>query len=476
MITPADIYSIPPERWICFSTKHSKIWIVFLIPPLSYNSVFRSLDESRVKGIHLRIAALSSGGSFLDGYDISIVSVAILVLTSEFSLSSGDETLLLGATIIGMVFGGVLGGYLTDRRGRKYIYLWDMVLFIVFAALTAVSTTFTELLVFRLLLGVAIGADYAISPTIIAEYSPVKQRGRLLTISGLSWFIGAAVSYGAGYFLSPLGAVSWRYMFLLGVIPAVIVLVLRASIPESPRWLVEQGRMEEAEKSMRRVDEKATIYEPVSGEKTSFRLLFSRKYIRATVYISVFWFILDAVTLVIALQGPNILETLGLSSTNASGTAAVIATIAIIGAVFTFLVVDRIGRKTVTAIGFAGMFITLLAASFVFSYSSSILLIVILFILFEISQEFGPGITNSIYPQELYPTNIRATAQGFGTTVSRIGAIVGIFMFSAVADPFGTAAGLLMLAVLSLLGLIATFVLGIETKGKSLEELTSGKK
>lgn len=438
--------------------------------------MFRSLDESRVKGIHLRIAALSSGGSFLDGYDISIVSVAVLFLTSEFSLSSSDETLLVGATVIGMIFGGILGGYLTDKRGRKYIYLWDMVLFVVFTVLTAISTTFTELVVFRLLLGIAIGADYAISPTIIAEYSPVKHRGKLLTISGLSWFIGAAISYAAGLFLSPLGVISWRYMFLLGVIPAVIVLILRTSIPESPRWLVEKGRIEEAEKSARRVVEGSRIEAAAKGEKASFRTLFSKRYIAATVFIAVFWFILDAVTYVIALLGPTILVDLGMTKPVASGTAAIIAAIAIVGAVFTFFVVDRIGRKTVTVIGFAGMFVTLLAAAISLQYAAGILIIVVLFILFEISQEFGPGITNSIYPQELYPTSIRATAQGFGTTVSRLGAIAGLVIYSAFAIPFGISAGLLLLAVLSLLGLILTLALGIETKGKSLEELTESSK
>ncbi len=435
--------------------------------------MFKSLDESRVKGIHLKITAMSSGGSFLDGYDISIVSVAVLLLTTEFSLSSNEESLLLGSTLIGMIFGGIIGGYLTDIKGRRYIYLWDMLFFIILSILTAISTSFGELLIFRLLLGVAIGADYAISPTIISEYSPVKHRGKLLTISGLSWFVGAAVSYAAGYFLSPLGIAAWRYMFLLGVIPAIIVLVLRSSIPESPRWLVEKGKTSEAEISLKKVVGDGSIQIPLRTKNVTFRDLFSRRYIRSTIFVSFFWFILDAITLVIALQGPSVLEDLGLTPANASVSASIIASIAIIGAIFTFMVIDRFGRKTVTVIGFAGMFVTLLVAALVIAYVPSILFIIVLFIIFEISQEFGPGITNSIYPQELYPTKIRATAQGFGTTISRIGAVTGIFIFSAVTTSFGLASGIFMLSLLSLTGLIITLVLGIETKGKSLEELTA---
>ncbi len=167
------------------------------------------------------------------------------------------------------------------------------------------------------------------------------------------------------------------------------------------------------------------------------------------------------------------LEDLGLTPANASVSASIIASIAIIGAIFTFMVIDKLGRKTVTIIGFAGMFVSLLVAALVIAYIPSILFIIVLFIIFEISQEFGPGITNSIYPQELYPTNIRATAQGFGTTISRIGAVTGIFIFSAVTTSFGLASGIFMLSLLSLTGLIITLILGIETKGKSLEELTS---
>ncbi len=102
--------------------------------------MFESIDNSPIKKVHLRITALSSGGSFLDGYDISIISIAVLVL--PFSLTSIDITLLLGSTLLGMVFGGVFIGYLTDIKGRRYIYLWDMAFFILFTFLTAISFTF----------------------------------------------------------------------------------------------------------------------------------------------------------------------------------------------------------------------------------------------------------------------------------------------------------------------------------------------
>ncbi len=433
--------------------------------------MFNALDESKLKKVHLRITALSSGGSFLDGYDISIISVAILVLQSQFSLTSTEITILLGSTILGMVFGGITVGYLTDLKGRRYVYLWDMAFFILFTVLSAVATDYLQLLLFRVLLGVAIGADYAITPTIIAEFSPVKHRGKLLSFSGAAWFIGAFVSYGIGTVLIPLGDVSWRYMFLIGVIPAVIVLTLRRDVPESPRWLLSHGENEEANASMKEIDRNARVEAPVTYTRTRIGDLFRKKYIAATAFISVFWFALDAVTYVIALDGPSILHGLGISADTASGYATVIAFLAIIGAVIAILFIDTTGRKDLTMIGFTGMVITLLLAAFLFKYYPAVIYIVVLFVIFEISQELGPGITNSVYPQELYPTQIRSTAQGFGTTMSRVGALFGIFTFAFIADVYGFSVGMIFLAAISFIGLAVTLWLGKETAGKSLEEL-----
>ena len=433
--------------------------------------MFETLDDSKLKKVHFKIATLSSGGSFLDGFDISIISVAILILRPEFALTPTEVTLLLGSTILGMIFGGIVVGYIADLKGRRYLYLWDMIFFIVFTVLCAIATDYLQLLIFRLLLGIAIGADYAITPTIIAEFSPAKHRGMLLSLAGAAWFIGAFGAYGIGTLLIPLGDVSWRYMFLIGIIPAIIILVLRRDVPESPRWLLSHGKNEKANESMEIIDSKAHIQAPVTYTKTKISDLFRKKYIAATVFISVFWFALDAVTYVIALNGPSILEDLGLTSDAASGYATIIALLAIIGAAIAIIFIDSIGRKSLTAIGFAGMVVTLLLAAVLFKYSPIVIYTVLLFVVFEITEELGPGIISSVYPQELYPTEIRSTAQGFGTTISRVGALFGIFSFALVSALYGIGGGLIFLAGISGVGLIVTLLLGKETARKSLEEL-----
>uniref|UniRef100_UPI00307F3851 MFS transporter n=1 Tax=Ferroplasma sp. TaxID=2591003 RepID=UPI00307F3851 len=430
------------------------------------------LDDSKVKLYHIRIATLSSAGSLLDGYDISVVSVAILILTSEFSLNALDQTLLLGSTLIGMIFGGVFIGYLTDKKGRRKLYMLDMALFILFTVLTAISFNFTELVIFRLFLGVAIGADYAISPTIIAEFAPVKHRGQLLTLNGMFFFIGAAISYLAGFLLIPIGEISWRYLFLIGVIPATIILVLRTSVPESPRWLANRGNYNDADKTMESLGLKVNNNK-IEPEKNSFKKLFQGKYLKYTIFISIIWFSLDAVAYVLDLIGPTILESLKLSASAASGTAAIVAMTAIVGAVITLFLIDKVGRKPITSIGFLGMAVSLFFAAYSFIYFPNLFFIVIMVILLEIFEELGPGITTAIYPQELYPTEIRATAQGFGTTISRIGALVGIGSYMIIASYYGNGGGLIFLCAVSLIGLITVILMGTETKNKSLEETSS---
>ncbi len=211
---------------------------------------FKSLDEAPLRSSHLRITILSAMGTFLDGYDISIIGAALTVLPSlptfHYVATPLGKGLMAASTTIGMLIAGLLGGYLTDLRGRKFLYLWDMVVFLIFTTLISLAFSFWDLFIYRVILGLAIGADYAISPTIISEFAPVKYRGMLLSINTLMWWVGAAVAYVIGFLLLPLGPNSWRYMFAIGLIPAIIVLILRRTIPESARWLAMQGEVEKA--------------------------------------------------------------------------------------------------------------------------------------------------------------------------------------------------------------------------------------
>ena len=330
-----------------------------------------------------------------------------------------------------------------------------------------------------ILLGLGLGADYAIGATIIGEFSPVKYRGKLLVTNVLSWFLGAAVASISGFLLLPLGNQSWRYMFLLGIIPAVIILILRRDVPESARWLANKGKTKEAadvERELTGTTDNLAIIK--KDNKNPLKELLSRKYLKSLLFVGIFWFTFDASFYGISIFSPTILELLGLKARMAVLGSAVFDMFAILGSVIAILLIDRIGRKGITIIGFSGMVVSLAALGIITFYvpnkSAFItdgVLIFAMFLIFYVTEAIGPGSTDFVYPIELFPTEDRATAQGFGTSVSRIGAILGITTFPFIVSIYGFSTSLFFFTGLSVIGLLATVFLATETKGKTLEEI-----
>lgn len=447
------------------------------------NSPYAALDTAEIKKIHYKITALSAVGVFLDGFDISIIGVALTLITALPSFSYATtplgKGLMAASTTIGMFVGAIVFGYVTDRRGRKFMYMWDMVAFVVFTAAIALAFDYWSLFIFRTILGLAIGADYSISTTIISEFSPKQSRGKLLAVNVSAWWVGSAVAFMIGYVLLPLGINSWRWMFAVGMIPATIVLVLRRSVPESPRWLAGAGKADQARSVLEQIT--GQTGEVANGTaNVSLGTLFSRKYARAALFVALFWFSYDVAFYGIGLFTPTILSIFGLSRSNAVLGSAVFAAVAVIGSFLCIATVDKWGRKAVTILGFSGMSVSLLVLSIVainaprsaFTAGGFAVVIAAMYILFQLTQTWGPGGTDFIFPQELFPTSIRATGQGWGTSVSRIGAILGLVGFPQIVAYAGLGDGLLLFFAFSVVGLLVTIFLGTETKGKTLEEIT----
>ncbi|MCL4312091.1 MAG: sugar porter family MFS transporter [Candidatus Thermoplasmatota archaeon] len=442
---------------------------------------YNALDNAKMNSLHKKITALSVGGTFLDGYDISIISVALIVMSKPVYGLTTDfgRAMIAASTVIGMLFGAILFGYITDLYGRRTMYMYDMVLFIILTAAEAFSWNFASLFIMRFILGLGLGADYAIGTTIIGEFSPVKYRGKLLVTNVLSWFLGAAVASISGFLLLPLGNQSWRYMFLLGIIPAVIILILRRDVPESARWLANKGKTKEAadvERELTGTTDNLAIIK--KDNKNPLKELLSRKYLKSLLFVGIFWFTFDASFYGISIFSPTILELLGLKARMAVLGSAVFDMFAILGSVIAILLIDRIGRKGITIIGFSGMVVSLAALGIITFYvpnkSAFItdgVLIFAMFLIFYVTEAIGPGSTDFVYPIELFPTEDRATAQGFGTSVSRIGAILGITTFPFIVSIYGFSTSLFFFTGLSVIGLLATVFLATETKGKTLEEI-----
>jgi len=200
----------------------------------------------------LLIAVTAAVGGLLFGYDTSVISGAILFVRSLFQLSSTQTELAVSIVLAGAALGAAVAGYFADRFGRKPVLIVDAVIFGVFAIVTGSANGLALFLVARFLVGVAVGVASMITPLYIAEVAPARIRGALVTLNQLAIVTGIVVAYYVDYLFS--GAGNWRAMFISAVVPSVVLLVALVFLPESPRWLATQQRLDEALRILSRVE------------------------------------------------------------------------------------------------------------------------------------------------------------------------------------------------------------------------------
>jgi MFS transporter, putative metabolite transport protein len=434
------------------------------------------VDDSPLKKFHIKLTFFSAGGPFLDGYILSIVGMALISLNKSFEINSFWNGLLGSSALIGVFIGGIIFGYLTDRIGRESMYRLDLLAFLVLSVLQIFATNVEQLFIIRLLLGIAIGADYPIATSLLTEFAPKKYRGKLIGFLTVSWYVGATVAYFVGYFLLNSGPDAWKWMLGSSAIPSVIVLLMRLNTPESPRWLLSKGQTEKALQIMKNIyGESTTLADIPSGpvQKPSIMKLFSPAYRKRTIFVMLFWNFQLIPMFAIYTFAPTLLETFNLNSGNLSHIgSALISFMFLVGCTVATFFVDKIGRRALLIGGFFFTSIALLGLGLAPEASSWI--IISLFFMYAF---FGgaPAILEWAYPNELFPTDIRGTAVGFSTTVSRIGASVGTFALPIALTSFGVGTTMLITAGLNIIGLLIAISMAPETKNLSLEEASKEK-
>jgi MFS transporter, putative metabolite transport protein len=430
------------------------------------------MDTPELAKLRRKITLLSGAGTFLDGFDLVIIAVALPVLLDYFpGIGVGQIALITASAIFGALIGATWGGRLTDKYGRKAMYLIDLICFVVFAIGAALSWDVWSLIVFRFLLGIGVGADYPISATLVAEFSSSKGRGAHSGSLGAMWFVGALAAYVTGILLEPLGPESWRYMFLVGAVFAIIVLIARRSLPESPRWLASVGREEDAQKIMRQLTGHDVEIPSGTIKRQPISALFNEKYLRTTIFVTGFWTCYAIAYYGITIYTPSILDEFNKDGSRfiAYLGSGVVALLGLIGAIIGLNLTDRWGRRPLIITSFSGLALALLILTF--TPSPGLGLLVALFSMAVLFANMGGGILNFVYPTELYPTGIRATGMGFATSVSRIGSILGVLVFPAMIEAWGQQVALGFFFAVAMVALILCVMLAPETKGRSLEEL-----
>ena len=430
---------------------------------------FENIGKSRKLTV---ITLLSSMGVFMDGYALSIFSSAYIYLKSSFLDRAIFVSLAASAIYMGMFVGSIVLGRLSDSYGRRKLYVYDLAITSFFLIMTGLSSNIFQFFLFQILAGIGIGADYPISSSIQAEFSPRKTRGKYLVFNIFSWTIGSLVFYAISIPIVLLsGDLAWRLMYITGAIIPFLVILSRRRMPESPYWLVKEGRSTEAyavSNSMLNSKENVLVSPPaVEKGKTSFSEI--SRFLPLIIFTSVAWFCYDVASYGVWNYTPSLFFQEG-----SSYVSTIISTLledipVIAGTIVCLLSIDRIGRKKLEASGFLLAGLSLIAFGIVSFHS--ILAFSMIFSAFALMHFFhnaGPTNITYLYPAEIFPTRIRGTAMGISTAASRVGAILGVFAFPLLINGLSITYGLLFFAIFEITGFCFTIFLAPETRGKSL--------
>jgi MFS transporter, putative metabolite transport protein len=423
-------------------------------------------DDVQPSGFHVRVSFAASGGSFSDGYVLGTVGIALSLARDSLHLGSLWLGLLGGASLAGLFLGSLLLAPLADRIGRRPLLVPTMAAFAVISVSQFFVVAPWQLLILRLLLGLMLGIDYVVGCTVVAEFAPLRLRGRLLSVLVFLWAVGYTVAFIAGTALAASVANAWRWILLSSAIPAAIVFLVRLGIPESPPWLVQRGRTAEAAKIIARyVGRNVQLpLMPPSSAKAGWTELFSARYRRRTLVGAVFYTTQVIPYFALGTFIPTVLQGLGIQNAYASG--VVFNVFILLGSAFGLWLIDKVTRRQFLVGTFYLSSATLLFLVVAKAAPPSVIVIATALFAFVLSASTN---MDFVYLPELFPTRLRASGVGFGTAASRIGSAVSTFMLPVCVDELGIRPTLGICVGVLLTGAITCHVFAPETQGQSIE-------
>ncbi|MGM7721370.1 sugar porter family MFS transporter [Metabacillus sp. Hm71] len=417
-------------------------------------------------------------GGLLFGYDTGVISGALLFIKDDLGLTPFMEGLVVSGVLIGALVGAAFCGPFADRVGRKKAIIWLGVLFSIGAIGTGLAGNVEVLILFRIELGVAVGGASAIVPLYLSEMAPAAIRGRVASLNTLMNAIGILLAYLINYAFSSSGR--WDWMLLLAVIPSLLLMIGMLFMPESPRWLLQNNREDEARKVLlltRDADniesEIRNIKELKPEGKVPLSELFSplmRPILLIGVGVAVFQQIIGTNTII--YYTPTILADSGMGSSSAIAGTIGIGIVNVLFTIIGTLLIDKIGRRMLMLIGNIGMSIALgiLGVSTLFFQAPSWLLLGCL-CLFMVAYSASWGMVAWVVLAEIFPLKIRGTAVGFASTSLWLANIVVSLSFPVLLRSLGSSVLFLIYATIGIVAFLFVMKFVPETKGKTLEEI-----
>jgi len=428
----------------------------------------------------MTIRVVVGTATFFDAYTVLVIAFAMPKLVTEWQLTPAWVGAILSAGYVGQFIGAILFGWVAERIGRMPTLLITIVLFVSMDIACLFAWGGMSMLVFRFLQGIGTGGEVPVASAYINEFVGARKRGRFFLLYEVIFPVGLLFAGLAGYFLVP--EFGWRALFIVGLVPAVLMIPLRVLMPESPRWLASKGRLEKADKIVSMLEREAIkenkplpepVVRPVDPKATArsdWRELFRGIYLKRTLMIWALWITVYVINNGLVTWLPTLYQQvfkLPLQTSLLYGW--VTSAVGVVASVVCALYIDKVGRKRWYAIAFllATVPFVILTA---LGATTATQVVILAPIAYAILQTIAFSLY--LYSAEIYPTRLRAVGTGFGSAWLRAASSVGPLLVGFVVADLGIRYVFAAFAVVALIGGVVTMRYAIETKGRVLEELS----
>jgi sugar porter (SP) family MFS transporter len=423
-------------------------------------------------------AMVAAIGGLLFGFDTAVINGAIVFIKQQFGLSDAQTEIAASSLLLGCVIGASVAAFTSDRFGRKRVLLAAAALFAISSLGAALPRNVLQFSLARLLGGVAIGIASTLSPLYIAEISPAGRRGLLVSLNQLAIVSGILLSYSVNYLLTDTGPANWRWMFASAAVPSIGFLLTLLFIPESPRWLMQRGREQEAEHFLAQI----AGSEAAAGEINAIRVAIaeeSGKLLDPTFRTALVVAILIA--LFSQFTGINTIIYYGSlvfldhvphqTASTALWANVIIGAINFVATILGMLLIDRSGRRSLLMCAYAGMALSLIAVSAAIRFQVVGIVVLIFVLTYVACFAVGVGTGTWVLMSEICPTRVRGRAMSVATVCLWCGTLLVTLTFLSLVNLFTAPGVFLLYGLVCVAAFLFVWKKVPETKGRTLEEI-----
>jgi putative MFS transporter len=435
------------------------------------------LDRLPISSFHYRIFWLVGAGMFFDGYDLYIAG-GVLASAVQTKFSTVPQNLqFISLTFVGMTLGALITGFVGDRMGRRFTYQINLLIFGLASLAAAFSQDMTQLIACRFVQGLGLGAEIVVGYSTLTEFVPPRTRGRWLSMMAFLVVAGFPVTALLGYLIIP--EFGWRPMFIIAGVGSLIVWYLRKNLPESPRWLESQGRTEEAEALMQKIETESAQGKPlppivvppqipqVAASDMLRPPLLQRMIVGSWVLITINTLIFGFVIFL-----PQFFLRQGLTIANSLAYTLVLSAASLVGCAVGAYLSDAVGRR----VSIIGASVVTIVAGYVYALfnaaSDPTIVLSVGFVLI-VPIYVQTAILFGVYTTELFPTEIRLRANGICNTLGRGATVVSPFIVGSLMASYQLPGVVWLMIGLVLVQIVVVWAWGVEPRNRGLEEVAS---